>query len=396
MTFRNRSDVVNFGAGPANFPTEVLEQVRDELLNWNGCGMSVMELSHRSKYFDEIQNTTISLARELLNIPDSYDTLFAQGGASTQFSSVPLNMLSSSDSVADYLVTGGWSAKAQEEAAVFGKSNIVANGKHPQCKVYTTMPSPDTWSLSKNSEYFYYCENETVFGVELQKDIIPSILESEYNKRDFGKPPPPIVADVSSNFYSRSINISDYAVVYGGAQKNLGPAGVTFLIVNKEFSRNEPKYSKVPNMLKWNTLACNDSRFNTPPTFSIYVMGRCLQWLKDIGGVSAMEDINNEKSNLVYNVLDNYPLYRNLVDKEFRSRMNIPFRIVKSGSDGYEWDDNLESKFLKEAEAEGLLMLKGHRSAGGMRASLYNSITLDETKKLVAFLERFADNNSSQ
>lgn len=394
MTFRDRSDVVNFGAGPANFPTEVLEQVKDELLNWNGCGMSVMELSHRSKYFDEIQNKTVSLARDLLHIPDQYDTLFAQGGASTQFSAVPLNLLSSPDSYADYLVTGGWSARAKDEASVFGKANTVANGKHSN-GIYTTMPSPDTWNISKDAEYFYFCDNETVFGVELPQNSIPSLLQSEYEKRGFGNAPT-IAADVSSNFYSRPINISDYGVVYGGAQKNLGPAGVTFLIINKEYSRNEPKYSKVPNMLKWNTLACNDSRYNTPPTFSIYVMGRCLEWLQNIGGVQAIEDINNQKSKLLYDAIDNSSLYTNLVEKQFRSRMNVPFRIVKSGSESsYEWDNSLESKFLKEAENEGLLMLKGHRSAGGMRASLYNSITLNETQKLVSFLERFADNNKN-
>mmetsp|Transcript_22537 Transcript_22537/g.28779 ORF Transcript_22537/g.28779 Transcript_22537/m.28779 type:complete len:394 (-) Transcript_22537:16-1197(-) len=388
-----RSDVINFGAGPANLPEEVVEQVRDELLNWHGCGMSVMELSHRSAYFNEIQNETLQLARELLHIPDNYDTLLCQGGASTQFAAVPMNLFSSADATADYLITGGWSSRARTEASVFGNVNVVAEGKHSS-GIYTNIPAPDTWKLSEHAEYFYYCDNETVFGVEAPKDYIPQTLKEQQQKRNFSRSVP-IVVDVSSNFYSRTMDVSEYAVVYGGAQKNLGTAGVTFCIVDKSISQAEPKYPRVPTMLKWKTAACNDSRYNTPPTFSIYVMGRCLHWLQQIGGVEAVEQRNEQKSKLVYDLIDESSLYVNLVEKSNRSRMNIPFRITKPDCDPSDanWDSALEAKFLQEAEKEGLLMLKGHRSAGGMRASLYNSISLTETETLVNFLERFADAN---
>ena len=400
-----RSDIVNFGAGPSHLPTEVLEQVKDELLNWNGSGMSVMEMSHRGKYFEEIQQETLKLSRDLLNIPDNYDTLLLQGGATTQFSAIPMNMLSDPNSYCDYLVTGGWSSRACEEASYFGNVNIIGNGKDKNYNIYNTIPCPNTWNISKEnhslSKYFYFCDNETVFGVESPNNYIYDSLIDQYSKRDYlsNSKIPPIVVDVSSNFYSRPINIENYSVIYGGAQKNLGPSGITFCIIDKQYSRKLCEYPRVPRMLKWKISADNDSRYNTPPTFSIYVMGRVLNWLKDIGGVDFISERNQEKSRLLYNALDSSDLFVNIVNPKFRSRMNIPFRIISKNDKKdnnnlekiYTWNTDLENIFIKEAEKDGLFMLKGHRTAGGMRASLYNSIKIDETERLISFLEKFED-----
>ena len=391
-----REDVINFGAGPAHLPTEVLEEVRDELLNWQGSGMSVMELSHRSRYFDEIQHDTLQRARQLLHIPDAYDTLLAQGGASTQFAAIPLNLLSSPQAHADYLVTGGWSARAYSEAAALGcQARRVAVGKNEQGDLYTHVPAPSSWDLSPQAEYIYACDNETVFGVELPSDAFVEGVQAQWQARGDAGAPPPLVLDASSNFYSRPLDVSRYGVVYGGAQKNLGTAGVTLCIVDPQFSRAAPRYPHVPTMLQWKTLADNDSRYNTPPTFAIYIMGRCLHWLERAGGVEAIAARNDAKSQMVYEALDRSSLFVNAVEKPYRSRMNIPFRIaLPEAQEGTRWDTALEATFLKEADAQGLLMLKGHRSAGGMRASLYNSISLEQASRLVAFLESFEDAHS--
>jgi len=352
--------VINFSAGPATLPLEVLEKVRDHMLNFEETGMSVMEMSHRSATFGRIIQEARDDCRELLSVPDNYEILFAQGGATTQFSSVAYN-LCSGEQPADYLVTGGWSKKAAAEAKRLGMSvNVVASneaGKH------TEVPPRDTWETSGDARFFYYCANETVHGVQMQQP--PKVNAT-------------LVCDFSSCFMSAPIPIEKFGVVYAGAQKNVGPAGVTVVIVRKDLLGKAP--SSCPLLLDWNTLAKKESMYNTPPTFSIYVMGLVFKWLKKQGGLAQMEKINQEKAQLLYTIIDKSDMYTCPVAPADRSIMNVRFNCQ---------NPEQEQAFLRQAEAKNMFGLKGHRSLGGIRASIYNAQSLDAVQTLATFMKDF-------
>ncbi|XP_063769900.1 phosphoserine aminotransferase [Pseudophryne corroboree] len=360
--------VLNFGAGPAKLPPSVLLEAQKELVDYKGLGISVLEMSHRSSDFTKILNTTEICLRELLDIPENYKVLFLQGGGSGQFSAVPLNLIGLKEAKhADYVVTGAWSSKAAKEAEKYGKVNIV----HPKLGSYTEIPDPSTWNLSPEASYVYYCANETVHGVEFQH--IPDVKGSV------------LVCDMSSNFLSRPIEISKFGLIFAGAQKNIGCAGVTVVIVRDDllgFALRE-----CPTVFDYKIQAGNGSLYNTPPCFSIYIMGLVLEWIKNNGGASAMEKLSIIKSEMIYNIIDKSDgLFVCPVEKRSRSRMNIPFRIGNSKG-----DSALEKQFLDKASALGMMSLKGHRSVGGIRASLYNAVTVDDAEKLADFMIQFKE-----
>ncbi|KAL4630129.1 phosphoserine aminotransferase, partial [Arapaima gigas] len=349
----DKKPVVHFGAGPAKLPQSVLFQAQKELLDYNGIGISVLEMSHRSSDFAKIINTTENLLRELLNIPENYKVLFLQGGGSAQFSAVPLNLMGlKEDQCADYLVTGTWSAKAAKEAEKYGKVNIV----HPKLDSYTKIPEPSSWTLNPSASYVYYCCNETVHGVEY--NFVPDTKGVV------------LVSDMSSNFLSRPIDVSQFGLIFAGAQKNVGCAGVTVVIVREDLlgrAQNE-----CPIILNYKVQAGNNSLYNTPPCFSIYIMCLVLEWIKTNGGTTAMERLNKEKSDMIYSIINGSSgFYVCPVDVSCRSCMNIPFRIGSK-----EGDEVLEKKFLDGASKRGMISLKGHRSVGGIRASLYNAVLM--------------------
>ncbi|XP_020782513.1 phosphoserine aminotransferase [Boleophthalmus pectinirostris] len=357
---------INFGAGPAKLPQSVLLQAQKELLSYNSQGISVLEMSHRSADFSKIMNKTENLMRELLNIPDNYKVMFLQGGGSGQFSAVPLNLIGlKEDRCADYLVTGTWSAKAAKEAEKYGKVNIV----HPKLDSYTKIPDPSSWTLNPSASYVYYCCNETVHGVEY--NFIP-----ETNGVI-------LVSDMSSNFLSRPVDVSKFGLIFAGAQKNVGCAGVTVVIVREDLLGHALK--ECPIVLDYKVQAENNSLYNTPPCFSIYIMCLVLEWIKNNGGSIAMENLNNQKSSLIYDIINNSDgFYVCPVDQPCRSRMNIPFRLRTE-----EGDEALEKKFLDGAVKRGMISLKGHRSVGGIRASLYNAVTLEDTEALGTYMKEF-------
>jgi len=356
--------VINFAAGPAKLPEKVLQKAQKELLNYNGSGISVMEMSHRSANFSKIINTTESNLRELMSIPDNYRVLFLQGGGNGQFAAVALNLIGRNPAkCADYIVTGSWSAKAAKEAEKYGKIHIV----HPKLDSYTVVPDQSLWNLNPESSYVYYCANETVHGVEFH--FIP-----ETNGV-------PIVADMSSNILSKDIDVSKFGLIYAGAQKNIGCAGVTVVIVREDLIGSA--LPETPSILDYKIQSGNNSLYNTPPTYSIYMMGLVFEWMKEHGGVDSIAKNNEQKANSLYRLIDNSNgFYLAPVSPCSRSRMNIPMRI-KGG------DEALEKKFLEEALKNGMVELKGHRSVGGIRISLYNAITYEEVKRLLAFMSDF-------
>lgn len=356
--------VYNFCAGPASLPEDVLKQASDEMLNWHEKGLSVMEMSHRSKDFVAIADEAEQDLRDLLSIPDNYAVLFLQGGASTQFSSVALNLLPE-NGVADYIDTGVWSGKAYKEAERYGKVNVAASSKDTN---YSSIPEFATWKLSENAAYVHYTPNETIGGVEYH--WVP-------------KTKAPLVVDMSSTILSRPINVSDYGVIYAGAQKNIGPAGLTLVIVRKDLLGKAR--SSTPTMLDWQIAAENDSMYNTPPTYSVYLAGLVFKWLKKQGGLTAIAEINRRKAEKLYNYIDNSGYYKNPVAVASRSWMNIPFTIP---------DASLEKAFVSQATEAGLLNLAGHRSVGGMRASIYNAVTEEAVDALIRFMQDFAKKNA--
>ncbi|MDO5102859.1 MAG: 3-phosphoserine/phosphohydroxythreonine transaminase [Lautropia sp.] len=350
----------NFSAGPAMLPEAVLQQAGEELLDWHGTGMSVMEMSHRAQDYMGIHAQAQANLRELLGIPEHYKVLFLGGGASLQFSALPLNLLPESGS-ADYIDTGIWSGKAIEEGRRYGNIRVAATGKPDR---YTALPAPDSWQLDPSAAYVHLCTNETIGGVEFHQT--PDVGEV------------PLVADMSSNILSRPIDVSRYGMIYAGAQKNIGPAGLTIVIIREDLLGRARR--STPSILSYQVQADNDSMPNTPPTYSIYLAGLVFQWLKAQGGLSAIEHKNIDKARLLYEAIDASDFYHSPVRPSDRSRMNVPFRLA---------DDALNETFLKGAAERGLANLQGHRSVGGMRASIYNAMPRTGVEALVDYLHEF-------
>jgi len=352
------SRVYNFCAGPAALPEAVLAKAQEEMLEWQGQGASVMELSHRSKAFIDVMEQAEARLRRLLGMSDDYAVLFQQGGASQQFAAVPLNLSLEADN-ADYLVTGQWSKKAFAEGARFVNAHCVADGSADN---FMSLPPSDDWSIS-GGRYFHYCPNETIGGLEFS--TIPEVGS-------------PLVADMSSTLLSRPIDVTQFGVIYAGAQKNIGPAGLALVLVRKELlGRARPS---CPAMLNWDTAAANGSMYNTPPTFAVYLTGLVFEWLESMGGLEVMGAINGRKAERLYGQIDNSSFYSNPVDESARSWMNVPFTLA---------DAALDTVFLDEAEQAGLTNLKGHRSVGGMRASIYNAVPEAAVEALCTFMSEF-------
>ncbi|MBS1793216.1 MAG: 3-phosphoserine/phosphohydroxythreonine transaminase [Acidobacteria bacterium] len=355
--------IYNFSAGPAILPAEVLEKAQAELLSFGGIGMSVMEVSHRSKYFAPVLEAAEKGVRELLNVPENYRILFLQGGASLQFSMVPLNFLKTA---ADYVVTGAWGEKAVKEAKKCGRVNVILSTKDSG---YKSMPAPDELNFSADADYVHYCSNETIDGVEFKYDLDGKGI--------------PVVCDASSNILSKPIDIEKYALIYAGAQKNIGPSGVTLVIVRDDLLEKVPENQF--SMLDYRALAAQDSMLNTPNTWGIYLVSLVCEWLKEKGGVAAMAKINEEKAKIIYDAIDRSDgFYRGHADQPARSLMNVTFRLPS---------EELEKQFVTEAAASGLDGLKGHRSVGGIRASVYNAFPVEGAHALVDFMRDFTQRN---
>ena len=359
------AQIYNFSAGPAVLPKDVLTQVQSELLDWHGSGMSVMEMSHRGKEFMGIAAEAEADLRELMAIPANYKVLFLQGGGSAQFAMVPMNLLRGKKT-ADYLNTGEWSKKAIAEAKKFCEVNVVASSVD---KNFSYAPAQDQWKLNPDAAYVHYCSNETIGGVEMF--WTPNVGTV------------PLVADMSSHILSRPVDVSKHAVIYAGAQKNIGPAGLAIVIVREDLIGET--VAGTPSMYDYKIHADNESMYNTPPTFAIYVAGLVFKWLKANGGLAAMEKTNIIKANMLYDYLDSTSFFNCPTAKENRSRMNIPFTLK---------DEALDEAFLKGAKDKGLLQLKGHRSVGGMRASIYNAMPTEGLRVLVQYMKEFEKNNS--
>jgi len=349
----------NFCAGPAALPEEVLKQAAAEMLDYQGAGLSIMEMSHRSAEIVAIAEKAESDFRQLLGISDDYAVLFLQGGASSQFAAVPLNLLGNKAS-ADYVNTGQWSKKAIKEAQRFGRVNVVASSEDTN---FTTIPSFDSWQLDKEAAYLHYTPNETIGGVEFMWTPDVDV---------------PLVADMSSTILSRPIDVNQFGVIYAGAQKNIGPAGLTIVIVRKDLLGQSSEHC--PTMFDYKTAADNDSMYNTPPTYGLYLAGLVFQWLKDQGGLTAMAAINQRKAQKLYGYIDDSSFYANPVEIVSRSTMNVPFTLANA---------DLDKQFLAEADERGLLNLKGHRSVGGMRASIYNAVPEAAIDALIDFMKDF-------
>ena len=358
------SRVYNFSAGPAVLPESVLKSAAEEMLDYKGCGMSVMEMSHRSKVFEGIIKTAESDLRELMHIPDNYKVLFLQGGASQQFAMIPMNLMK--NKVADYIVTGQWAKKAYQEAAKYGKVNKIASSED---KTFSYIPDCSDLPISEDADYVYICENNTIYGTKFKE--LPNTK---------GKT---LVADVSSCFLSEPVDVSKYGIIYGGVQKNIGPAGVVIVIIREDLI-TEDVLPGTPTMLTYKTHADEDSLYNTPPAYGIYICGKVFQWLKEMGGLEAMKERNERKAKILYDFLDQSKLFKGTVEKKDRSLMNVPF---VTGS------DELDARFVKEAKAAGLENLKGHRSVGGMRASIYNAMPEEGVQALVDFMKKFEEEN---
>ena len=358
------SRVYNFSAGPAVLPEEVLKEAAAEMLDYNGTGMSVMEMSHRSKAFEDINKTAEADLRELMNIPDNYKVLFLQGGASQQFAMIPMNLMK--NGVADYIVTGQWAKKAWQEASKFGKANKIASSED---KTFSYIPDCSDLPIDEDADYVYICENNTIYGTKYK--TLPNTK---------GKT---LVADVSSCFLSEPVDVSKYGVIYGGVQKNIGPAGVVIVIIREDLI-TEDVLPGTPTMLQYKTHADNDSLYNTPPAYGMYIGGKVFKWLKKMGGLSVMKERNEKKAKILYDYLDQSKLFKGTVVPEDRSLMNVPFVTG---------DKDLDAKFVKEAKEAGLENLKGHRTVGGMRASIYNAMPIEGVEALVAFMKKFEEEN---
>lgn len=358
--------VYNFSAGPAVLPEEVLREAADEMLDYQGTGMSVMEMSHRSAAFDEIIKTAEQDLRDLMGIPDNYKVLFLQGGASQQFAAVPMNLMK--NGVADYIVTGQWAKKAYQEAQKYGKAVKVASSED---KTFSYIPDCSDLPIDDDADYVYICENNTIYGTKYKK--LPNTK---------GKI---LVADVSSCFLSEPVDVTKYGVIYGGVQKNVGPAGVVIAIIREDLIPEKPAVENTPTMLAWKTQADADSLYNTPPCYGIYICGKVFKWLKKMGGLEEMQKRNIAKAKVLYDFLDESKLFKGTVRKEDRSLMNVPFVTG---------DKDMDAKFIKEATAAGFVNLKGHRTVGGMRASIYNAMPIEGVEKLVAFMKQFEADNA--
>ena len=359
------SRVYNFSAGPSMLPESVLKRAADEMLDYNGSGQSVMEMSHRSKVYDAIIKEAEALLREVMNIPENYKVLFLQGGASSQFAMIPLNLMNKNRK-ADYVITGQWAKKAYKEGSRYGEAHVVASSED---KTFSYIPKLNKADFTPDADYFHICMNNTIYGTVYHE--LPDTGDV------------PLVADVSSCILSRPIDVSRFGVLYAGAQKNMAPAGLTVVIIREDLIGNAQEIT--PTMFNYKTHADNDSMFNTPPCYTIYIMKLVLEWLKnEIGGLDKMYELNLKKAQLIYDFLDSSEMFRGTVVPEDRSLMNIPFVTG---------DDELDAKFVKAAAENGFVNLKGHRSVGGMRASVYNAMPLEGVEKLVAFMKKFEEEN---
>ncbi|MBP5661314.1 MAG: 3-phosphoserine/phosphohydroxythreonine transaminase [Lachnospiraceae bacterium] len=359
------SRVYNFSAGPATMPLPVLEEIQAELLDYKGSGMSVMEMSHRSKVFQTIIDEAEQDLRDLMNIPDNYKVLFIQGGATLEFSMIPMNLCK--NGVFDYIVTGAWSKKAATEAKKFGKVNIIASSED---RNYSYIPDCSDLPVDDNADYVYICENETIHGTTFQK--LPNTK---------GKV---LVSDQSSMFLSKPCNVSDYGIIYGGVQKNVGPAGLAIVIIREDLIR-EDVADNVPVYLRFDTHAKNDSLYNTPNCWAIYVCGKVFKYLKSLGGLSAMNEINKKKAAVLYDFLDQSKMFKGTVDKEVRSLMNVPFVTGSAEKD---------AEVVAATKAAGFDNLKGHKSVGGLRASIYNAMPIEGVEALVEFLKKYEEEHA--
>ncbi len=357
--------VYNFSAGPAVLPEEVLIEAAEEMLDYQGTGMSVMEMSHRSKAYDKIIKDAEQDIRDLMNIPDNYKVLFLQGGASQQFAAVPMNLMKNKK--AAYIITGQWAKKAYQEAQMYGEAVAVASSAD---KTFSYIPDCSDLDIPEDADYVYICENNTIYGTKFWE--LPNTKGKD------------LVSDVSSCFLSEPIDVSKYAVIYGGVQKNVGPAGVVIAIIREDLIRDDV-LAGTPTMLKWKTQADNDSLYNTPPCYGIYICGKVFKWIKKMGGLEAMKAHNEKKAKILYDFLDESKLFKGTVGAKDRSLMNVPFVTG---------NDELDAKFVKEAKEAGFENLKGHRSVGGMRASIYNAMPIEGVEKLVAFMKKFEAENA--
>ena len=359
------SRVYNFSAGPAVLPEEVLKEAAAEMLDYKGCGMSVMEMSHRSQVFDDIIKEAEQDLRDLMHIPDNYKVLFLQGGASQQFAMIPMNLMK--NKVADYIVTGQWAKKAYQEAQKYGKVNKIATSED---KTFSYIPDCSDLPVSPDADYVYICENNTIYGTKFK--TLPNTK---------GKT---LVADVSSCFLSEPVDVTKYGIIYGGVQKNIGPAGMVISIIREDLITDEV-LEGTPTMLKFKTHADAGSLYNTPNCYCIYMCGKVFKWIKSMGGLAAMKERNEAKAKILYDYLDESALFHGTVVKEDRSLMNVPFVTG---------DKEMDAKFVKEAEKAGFVNLKGHRTVGGMRASIYNAMPVEGVEKLVAFMKEFEKENA--
>ena len=358
------SRVYNFSAGPAVLPEEVLREAADEMMDYQGSGMSVMEMSHRSKTYDKIIKDAEADLRDLMNIPDNYKVLFLQGGASQQFAMIPMNLMKNKK--AGYIVTGQWAKKAYQEASIYGEAVKLASSED---KTFSYIPDCSNLDIPEDLDYVYICENNTIYGTKFWE--LPNTKGHT------------LVADVSSCFLSEPVDVSKYGVIYGGVQKSIGPAGVVIVIIREDLI-TEDTLPGTPTMLKYKIHADNASLYNTPPAYGIYICGKVFKWLKKMGGLEAMKKHNEEKAKVLYDFLDESELFKGTVEKADRSLMNVPFVTG---------NEELDAKFVKEAAAVGFVNLKGHRSVGGMRASIYNAMPKEGVEKLVAFMKKFEEEN---
>jgi phosphoserine aminotransferase len=358
------SRVYNFSAGPAVLPVEVLKEAQEEMLDYRGCGMSVMEMSHRSPMFDAIIQEAEADLRDLLAIPENYKVLFLTESAHHMFAQIPMNLMK--NKVADYIITGNWARKAWKEAQKYGKANVIASS---EADGFTYIPDCSDLPVSDDADYVYICENNTIYGTKFHE--LPNTKGKD------------LVADVSSCYLSEPMDVSKYAVIYGGVQKNVGPAGLVIAIVREDLI-NDEVLDGTPTIMNFKSQADKDSLYNTPNCWDIYICGKVFKWIKSIGGLEAMKARNEKKAKLLYDYLDQSKLFKGTVRKDSRSLMNVP---LVTG------DKDLDAKFIKEAKAEGLENLKGHRTVGGMRASIYNAMPYEGVEKLVAFMKKFEEEN---
>lgn len=359
------SRVYNFSAGPAVLPEEVLQEAADEMMDYRGCGMSVMEMSHRSKVYDNIIKEAEADLRDLMKIPDNYKVLFLQGGASQQFAAIPMNLMKNRK--AGYIVTGQWAKKAFAEAKIYGEAVELASSAD---ETFSYIPDCSDLDIPEDLDYVYICENNTIYGTKYK--TLPNTKGHI------------LVADVSSCFLSEPVDVTKYGLIYGGVQKNIGPAGVVIVIIREDLIRDDV-LPRTPTMLKYKTQADNDSLYNTPPCYGIYICGKVFKWLKKMGGLEAMKQRNEEKAKILYDYLDESKMFHGTVRKEDRSLMNVPFVTG---------DADLDAKFVAEAKKAGLENLKGHRTVGGMRASIYNAMPKEGVEALVAFMKKFEEENA--